>query len=106
MFTLLSSVVLNKKLQKASLGPHWTNPNLRPNPCSNTLTHPYSINQQPNGLKAVQTWVDWVAMGKSLSYTTCSNHAMPIILLLNARKVCELLSLDVLGIEDPVQKTK
>ncbi|GFQ91424.1 integrase catalytic domain-containing protein [Trichonephila clavata] len=42
-------------------------------------------------------------MGKSLSYTTCSNHAMPVISLLNGSKICDLWSLDILGIRDPVE---
>ncbi|GFQ92339.1 integrase catalytic domain-containing protein [Trichonephila clavata] len=61
------------------------------------------ISQQPNGLTAVQTYLGWVAMGKSLSYTTCSNHAMPVISLLNGSKICDLWSLDILGIRDPVE---
>ncbi|GFR20483.1 DUF1758 domain-containing protein [Trichonephila clavata] len=42
-------------------------------------------------------------MGKSLSYTTCSNHAMPVISQLNGSKICDLWSLDILGIQDPVE---
>ncbi|GFQ84984.1 integrase catalytic domain-containing protein [Trichonephila clavata] len=62
-----------------------------------------SISQQPNGLTAVQTYLGRVAMGKSLSFTTCSNHAMPVISLLNGSKICDLWSLDILGIRDPVE---
>ncbi|XP_054706953.1 uncharacterized protein LOC129216761 [Uloborus diversus] len=66
-----------------------------------------SISQQPNGLTAVQTYLGWVVMGKSVSDATCSNYVMPIISLLNASKICDLWSLDVLGIRDPVEnKTK
>ncbi|GFQ93897.1 integrase catalytic domain-containing protein [Trichonephila clavata] len=61
------------------------------------------ISQQPNGLTAVRTYLGWVAMGKSLSYTTCSNHAMPVISLLNGSKICDLWSLEILGIRDPVE---
>ncbi|GFS50358.1 DUF1758 domain-containing protein [Trichonephila clavipes] len=65
------------------------------------------ISQQPNCLTAVQTYLGWVAMGKSLSYTSCSNHVMPVISLLNVSKICDLWSLDVLGVRDSVEtKTK
>ncbi|GFQ85437.1 hypothetical protein TNCT_98291 [Trichonephila clavata] len=38
----------------------------------------------------------WVAMGKSLSHTTCSNYAMPRFHQANGSKICDLWSLDIL----------
>ncbi|GFR23935.1 uncharacterized protein TNCT_618311 [Trichonephila clavata] len=54
-------------------------------------------------LRSEVTYLGWVAMGKSLSYTTCSNHAMPVISLLNGSKICDLWSLGYLGIRYPVE---
>ncbi|XP_071042997.1 uncharacterized protein [Parasteatoda tepidariorum] len=66
-----------------------------------------SISQRPNGLTAVQTYLGWVVMGKPASYKNSSTHLMPIISLHSASKICDLWSLDILGIRDPVEnKTK
>ncbi|KAG8193232.1 hypothetical protein JTE90_005579 [Oedothorax gibbosus] len=66
-----------------------------------------SISQQPNGLTAVQTYLGWVVMGTTNTWTNSSNHAMPIISLHSGSKICDLWSLDVLGISDPAEnKTK
>ncbi|XP_071033023.1 uncharacterized protein [Parasteatoda tepidariorum] len=62
-----------------------------------------SISQQPNGLTAVQTYLGWVVMGKPASYKNSSTHVMPIISLQSASKICNLWSLDILGIRDPVE---